>query len=114
MTLNQGTTALAATLDLDWIIQGSNNTITSSVNIDGATNYVDIDGSDNTLTYTGTGVTASAGGYFYLDQTGGSRTFNIQQLSTQDNDWLKIMSISGTAASTVCVVQNDQGTSTSC
>ena len=24
-TLNQGTTALAATLDLDWIIQGSNN-----------------------------------------------------------------------------------------
>ena len=62
----------------------------------------------------GTGVTASAGGYFYLDHTGGSRTFNISQLSTQDNDWLKIISVSGTAASTVCVVQNDQGTSTSC
>ena len=60
------------------------------------------------------GVNASAGGYFYLDHTGGSRTFNIQQLSTQDNDWLKIISISGTSASTVCVVQNDQGTSTSC
>jgi len=113
-TLNQGTTALAATLDLDWIIQGSNNTITSNINIDGATNYVDIDGSDNTLTYTGTGVTASAGGYFYLDHTGGQRTFNIQQLSTQDNDWLKIISVGGTASSTVCVVQNDQGTSTSC
>ena len=113
-TLNQGTTALAATLDLDWIIQGSNNTITSNINIDGATNYVDIDGSDNTLTYTGTGVTASAGGYFYLDHTGGQRTFNIQQLSTQDNDWLKIISIGGNAASTVCVIQNDQGTSTSC
>ena len=113
-TLNQGTSALASQLDLDWIIQGSNNTITSNINIDGATNYMDIDGSDNTVTYTGTGVTASAGGYFYLDHTGGSRTFNIQQLSTQDNDWLKIISISGTAASTVCVVQNDQGTSTSC
>ena len=113
-TLNQGTTAIAASLDLDWIIQGSNNTVTSNINIDGATNYMDIDGSDNTVTYTGTGVNASAGGYFYLDHTGGSRTFNIQQLSTQDNDWLKIMSISGTAASTVCVVQNDQGTSTSC
>lgn len=113
-TLNQGTTALAATLDLDWIIQGSNNTITSNINIDGATNYVDIDGSDNTLTYTGTGVTASAGGYFYLDHTGGQRTFNIQQLSTQDNDWLKITSVGGTASSTMCVVQNDQGTSTSC
>ena len=113
-TLNQGTSALASQLDLDWIINGSNNTITSNINIDGATNYMDIDGSDNTLTYTGTGVTASAGGYFYLDHTGGSRTFNVQQLSTQDNDWLKVISVSGTAASTVCIIQNDQGTSTSC
>ena len=113
-TLNQGTSALAATLDLDWIIQGSNNTVTSNINIDGATNYMDIDGSDNTVTYTGTGVNASAGGYFYLDHTGGQRTFNIQQLSTQDNDWLKIISVGGNASSTVCVVQNDQGTSTSC
>ena len=113
-TLNQGTTAIAANLNLDWIIQGSNNTVTSNINIDGATNFMDIDGSDNAVTYTGTGVNASAGGYFYLDHTGGSRTFNIQQLSTQDNDWLKIISVSGTAASTVCVIQNDQGTSTSC
>jgi len=111
-TLNQGTTALAATLDLDWTIQGSNNTITSNINIDGATNFVDIDGSDNTLTYTGTGVTASAGGYFYLDHTGGSRTFNVQQLSTQDNDWVKITSIG--SSGTLCVIQNDQGTSLGC
>jgi hypothetical protein len=111
-TLNQGTTALAATLDLDWIIQGSNNTITSNINIDGATNYVDIDGSDNTLTYTGTGTTASAGGYFYLDQTGGSRTFNIQQLSTLDNDWLKVTSTG--SSGTICIVQNDQGTTITC
>ena len=113
-TLNQGTTALAATLDLDWIIQGSNNTVTSTINIDGATNFMDIDGSDNTVTYLGTGVNASAGGYFYLDHTGGQRTFNIQQLSTQDNDWLKIISVGGNAASSVCVVQNDQGTSLGC
>ena len=113
-TLNQGTSALAASLNLDWIIQGSNNTVTSNINIDGATNYMDIDGSDNTVTYTGTGVTASAGGYFYLDHTGGQRNFNIQQLSTQDNDWLRIISVGGNASSTVCVVQNDQGTSTSC
>ena len=112
MTLNQGTSALAATLDLDWIIQGSNNTITSNINIDGATNFMDIDGSDNTVTYTGTGVTASAGGYFYLDHTGGSRTFNVQQLSTQDNDWLKITSVG--SSGTVCVIQNDQGSSLGC
>ena len=111
-TLNQGTSALTAGLNLDWVIQGSNNTITSNINIDGATNYVDIDGSDNALTYTGTGVTASAGGYFYLDQTGGSRTFNIQQLSTQDNDWLKIISVGSNG--TMCVIQNDQGSSTGC
>ena len=110
--LNQGTSALAASLNLDWVIQGSNNTITSNINIDGATNYVDIDGSDNALTYTGTGVTASAGGYFYLDQTGGSRTFNIQQLSTQDNDWLKIVSVG--SSGTLCVIQNDQGSSLGC
>ena len=113
-TLNQATSALAATLDLDWIIQGSNNTITSNINIDGATNYVDIDGSDNTLNYTGTGVSASSGGFFYLDHTGGSRAFNIQQLSTQDNDWLKIISVGGNASSTICVIQNDQGTAVGC
>ena len=114
LTLNQATSALAATLDLDWIIQGSNNTVTSSINIDGATNYMDIDGSDNTVTYTGTGVTASSGGYFWLDHTGGQRNFTINQLSTQNNDWLKIISSGGNAASTFCVNQNDQGTAVGC
>jgi len=113
-TLNQGTSALAAAVNLDWIIQGSNNTVTSNINIDGATNYMDIDGSDNTVTYTGTGTAASASGYFYLDHTGGQRNFNIQQLSTQDNDWLKIISVGGNASSTVCVIQNDQGTAVGC
>ena len=110
-TLDHGTSALAATLDFDWIIQGDGNTFDFDINYDGGTSYVDVDGDSNTVNFTGSGY---AGGYFYLDQTGNSRTFNITQASTQDNDWLKIISISGTSASTVCVVQNDQGTSTSC
>ena len=113
-TLNVGTSALAATLDLDWIINGSNNTFDFDINYDGATSYVDVDGDSNNVTFDGSGY---AGGYFYLDQTGNSRNFTIKQLSTQDNDWLKIISISnntGSNTSTVCVIQNDQGTSTSC
>ena len=113
-TLNQGTSAIATSLNLDWIFQGSNNTVTSNINIDTATNFMDIDGSDNTINYTGTGTAASAGGYFYLDHTGGQRTFNIQQLSTQDNDWLKIISVGGNASSSVCVIQNDQGSAVGC
>jgi len=109
-TLNQATTAIASNLDLDWIINGSSNTITAAIDVDSATNYMDIDGSDNTVTYDGDGY---AGGYFYLDHTGSNRSFNIQQQSTLDNDWLKIIS-SGTSTSSVCVIQNDSGTSTSC
>ena len=109
MTLNQATNAIAATLDLDWIIQGSSNSITSSIDIDGATNYMDIDGSDNTVTYDGDGY---AGGYFYLDHTGGSRTFNITQQSASDNDWLKI--ISNGSNGVVCVNQSDAATSFVC
>ena len=108
-TLDHGDTALAGTLDLDWVIQGDSNTFDFNINYDGATNYVDVDGDSNTVNFTGQGY---AGGYFYLDQTGNSRTFNIQQLSTLDNDWLKIISDGGSG--TVCVIQNDGGTSTSC
>ena len=108
-TLDHGTSALAATLDLDWVVNGDGNTFDFDINYDGATNYVDVDGDSNTLNFTGSGY---AGGYFYLDQTGNSRTFNITQSSTQDNDWLKI--ISNGSNGTVCVIQNDQGSSTSC
>ena len=108
-TLNHSVAALASTLDLDWTIQGSNNTITASIDYDSATNFMDIDGSDNTVTFDADGF---VGGYFYLDHTGGSRTFNIQQQSTLDNDWLQINSTG--SSGTVCVIQNDQGTSTGC
>tara|TARA_R100001163_G_scaffold26577_1_gene21577 strand:+ start:482 stop:1210 length:729 start_codon:yes stop_codon:yes gene_type:complete len=109
MTLNHAMVALADTLDLDWTIQGSSNSITAGIDVDGATNYMDIDGSDNTVTYDGDGY---AGGYFYLDHTGGSRTFNIDQESTLDNDWLKI--ISNGSSGTVCVTQSDSTTSFVC
>lgn len=107
--LNVATNALAEYLDLDWVINGDSNTLDFTIDVDSATSYVDIDGDSNTVTYNGSGY---AGGYFYLDQTGNSRTFNITQASTLASDWLKITS-SGNSG-TVCVVQNDGGTSTSC
>ncbi len=108
-TLNQATNAMASTLDLDWTINGSNNSITSSIDQDLATNHMNISGSDNTVTFDGDGY---QGAYFHLTHTGGSRTINVTQQSTLDNDWLKITS-SGSNG-TFCVNQNDQGTSTSC
>ena len=107
--LNIATSALSEYLDLDWIINGDSNQLDFTIDIDSATSYVDIDGDSNIVNYTGSGY---AGGYFYLDQTGNSRTFNITQASTLASDWLKITS-SGNSG-TVCVVQNDGGTSTSC
>ena len=107
--LNVGTSALADTLDLDWIINGDSNDLDFDINYETATNYVDIDGDSNTVDFEGSG---KAGGYFYLDQTGNSRAFTIKQQSTLVSDWLKIIS-SGNSG-TVCVIQNDGGTSTSC
>jgi len=107
--LNIATNALSEYLDLDWIINGDSNQLDFTIDIDSATSYVDIDGDSNIVNYTSSGY---AGGYFYLDQTGNSRTFNITQASTLASDWLKITS-SGNSG-TVCVVQNDGGTSTSC
>ncbi len=109
MTLNVGTAALADNLDLDIILNGSSNSIQSNIDVDQATHYLDIDGSSNTLQYDADG---AATHYFWLDQTGSSRSFNIQQQSTQAQDWLKIISTSSNG--TMCVIQSDQGTSTSC
>ena len=108
-TLDLGTSAMASNTDLDWIINGDSNTFDFDINYDGGTSYVDVDGDSNNVTFTGSGY---AGGYFYLDQTGNSRTFNIQQLSTLDNDWLKILSTGNNG--TVCVIQNDGGTTVGC
>lgn len=113
LTLNQATAALASGLDLDWIIQGGGNSITASIDIDGATNYMNIDGNDNTVTYDGDGTNASANGYFHLTHgSGNSRTFNVTQQSTLNNDWLKIDSTGSNG--TFCINQDDQGSSTGC
>ncbi len=108
-TLDLATADMASSTDLDWIIQGDSNTLDFDIDYDSGTSYVDIDGDSNNVTFDGDGY---AGGYFYLDQTGSSRTFNIEQQSTLDNDWLKILSTG--SSGTVCVVQSDGGTSTSC
>ena len=108
-TLNQATSAMASTLDLDWTINGSNNSVTAAIDYDTATNYMDIDGDDNAVTLDADGY---AGGYFYLDQTGHSRTFNVTQQSTLDNDWLKILSTGSNG--TICVNQDDGGTAVGC
>jgi hypothetical protein len=108
-TLDLGTTGLASNTDLDWIINGDSNIFDFDINYDGATNYVDVDGNSNNVNFTGSGY---AGGYFYLDQTGNSRTFNIIQSSTLASDWLQINSTGSNG--TICVVQNDGGTTTSC
>ena len=108
-TLDTGTSALSENLDLDWIINGDSNTFDFDINYDGATSYVDVDGDSNTVNFTGSGY---AGGYFYLDQTGNSRTFNIIQSSTLAADWLQIDSVGSNG--TVCVIQNDGGTTVGC
>jgi len=108
-TLDLATLAMSSNTDLDWIINGDSNTFDFDINYDGATNYVDVDGDSNTVNFTGSGY---AGGYFYLDQTGSNRTFNIIQSSKLAADWLQIDSVGSNG--TVCVVQNDGGTTTSC
>ncbi len=108
-SLDQATSDLAGTLDLDWIIQGDSNQLTFDIDTDQATSYVDIDGDSNQVTYDGDGYAST---YFYLDQTGNSRTFNVDQQSTLASDWLKITSSGNNG--TVCVVQSDGGTTTSC
>ena len=98
-TLDLATSSMSSNTDLDWIINGDSNTINADIDYDGATNYMDIDGDSNTVNFDGQGY---AGGYFYLDQTGNSRTFNINQMSTLDNDWLKILSTG--SSGTICVI----------
>ena len=108
-TLDVATNALASTLDLDWVTNGDSNTLDFDIDYDLGTSYVDIDGDSNSVTFDGSGYQS---GYFYLDQTGNGRTYNITQSSTLASDWLKIISTGNNG--TVCVVQNDGGTSTGC
>ena len=108
-SLETGTTALSDNLDMDWTVNGDGNNFDFSVNYDGGTNFVDVDGNDNTINFEGTGY---ANGYFYLDQTGNDRTFEIFQSSTLASDWLTILSTGSDGV--ICIQQDDSGLSVSC
>jgi hypothetical protein len=105
----------ASYLDLDWIILGDSNDLTFVIDYANATSYVDINGNYNQLNFAGSGYggTSSAdSGYFYLDLDGNSNDIDITQSSTLARDYLKL--ITNTSNSSICIVQNDQGTSTGC
>ena len=108
-TLDLATASLASGADIDWIIQGDSNQINSDLDVDSATQYIDLDGDSNTVTYDGDGY---AGAYFKLEQDGNSRAFTVDQQSTLDNDWLRINSWGSNG--TICVNQDDHGTSVGC
>tara|TARA_Y100000114_G_scaffold153650_1_gene174027 strand:+ start:4444 stop:5169 length:726 start_codon:yes stop_codon:yes gene_type:complete len=102
-------------LDLDWIITGDSNNLDFDIDYANAINYLDVNGSTNTINFSGSGYggqTSSDSAYFYLDLDGNTNTIDITQSSTLARDYLKI--ISNTSNSNICVIQNDQGTSTSC
>ena len=109
-TLDLATTALAGSTDLDWIVQGDSNQIDADINYDSGTNYMNVDGDSNNINFVGSGY---AQGYFYIEHDGDSRTFDIDQTSTLDNDWLKVTSNGNNG--TFCIQQDDaSGTSLGC
>lgn len=107
--LNVGTASLASQLDLDWTIQGDSNSITAAIDVDQSVNFMSLDGDSNTVTFDSDGADT---GFFKLEQTGNSRTFNVEQQSLLSPDWLQIDSTGN--AGTVCVIQNDAGTTVGC
>ena len=105
----------ASYLNLDWLITGSSNTFDFDIDYENATNYMDVNGSSNDITFSGSGysgTTSADSGYFYLDLDGSTNTINVTQASTLARDWVKIESTASN--SNICVIQNDQGTTTSC
>jgi len=108
-TLDLATNSLSSGADIDTIVQGDSNTLNIDLDVDSATNYIDLDGDSNTVNYDGDGY---AGGYFKLEHDGNSRSFTVDQQSTLDNDWLRVTSTGNNG--TVCVNQDDQGTSVGC
>ena len=105
----------ASYLNLDWLITGDSNTFDFDIDYENATNYMDVNGSSNNIAFSGSGysgTTSADSGYFYLDLDGSTNTINVTQASTLARDWVKIESTASN--SNICVIQNDQGTSTSC
>ena len=102
-------------LDLDWIILGDSNILDFDIDYENAINYLDINGSSNTIDFIASGysgTTSADSGYFYLDLDGSSNDIDITQSSTLARDYLKL--ITNTSNSSICIVQDDSGTATSC
>ena len=113
--LEIGESADSSYLDLDWIILGDSNILNFDIDYENAINYLDINGSSNEIDFTASGysgTTSADSGYFYLDLDGSSNDIDITQSSTLARDYLKL--ITNTSNSSICINQNDQGTSTGC
>ena len=102
-------------LDLDWVILGDSNILDFDIHYENAINYLDINGSSNAIDFIASGysgTTSADSGYFYLDLDGSSNDIDITQSSTLARDYLKL--ITNTSNSSICIVQDDSGTATSC
>lgn len=102
-------------LDLDWVILGDSNILDFDIDYENAINYLDINGSSNAIDFIASGysgTTSADSGYFYLDLDGSSNDIDITQSSTLARDYLKL--ITNTSNSSICIVQDDSGTATSC
>ena len=102
-------------MDLDYLVDGDQNSITTTIDYEYAINYMDILGDSNTITFAGSGyagTSANNSAFFYLDLDGSSNTLSVTQASTLARDYLKITA--NGSNSSWCIVQNDGGTATSC
>jgi len=114
------TAADSSYLNLDWDITGSDNTATVIAQSKYVTQDWDITGSNNTIDYIGTGNSGASSGNGHnstISLTGNYWEAEIQQRSASNNDVINFSATgSGTSGSpaTLCIIQNDSGTSTSC
>ena len=102
-------------LDLDWVILGDSNILDFDIDYENSINSIDINGSSNAIDFIASGysgTTSADSGYFYLDLDGSSNDIDITQSSTLARDYLKL--ITNTSNSSICIVQDDSGTATSC
>ena len=110
----------ADSIVINWDIDGSNNEIDAIVNSSHVVQDWDVTGSYNKIDYAGLNyedASASDGHYSKVDLTGSYWDMKLIQQSTEARDWLSVTATGdGTAQSnaTLCIVQSDAGTSTTC
>lgn len=110
----------SSNMNLDWDINGSDNTATVIIQSKYVTQDWDITGSNNTIDYIGAGNSGATNGNGHsstLNITGSYWNGRIEQLSTNNNDVINFSATGGGtngAPATICIIQNDSGSSTSC